>query len=112
MKTIEKTTRDGDIQIFEIITSRKELKSFLRDLFFDSIYSEYKTGIWEDGDSSVDFYDKEGSYYGYREGDQVKRPNVANITKLVSVNSGSTVIYGDIEIIYNEHYGDWETDLD
>lgn len=71
MKTIEKTTRDGDTQIFEVIESRKELQSFLRDLFWDSLYSQYKTGIWEDGDTSVDFYDKDGNYTGYREGDQV-----------------------------------------
>jgi hypothetical protein len=112
MKTIEKTTKDGDIQIFEIIETKKELKQWIRDTFWDSLYSEYKTGIWEDGDSSVSFYNKDGKYHGYFEGDTVKRFNVANIEKLVSINSATTVIYGDVDIIYNEHYGDWETNLD
>ena len=111
MKTIEKTTEDGNIQIFEVIESRKELRKWIRDTFWDSIYSEYKTGIWEDNDSSVSVYDKDGKYYGFSYGDTVKKFNVSNIVKLVSVNSMTTVIYGDVPIVYNEKYGDWEEDF-
>lgn len=112
MEIIEKVTRDGDTQIFEIITSKKELRGWVRDMFWDSLYSMFKTGIWEDCDSSVNIYDKDGRYHGYYEGDEVKRFNIANIERMVSVNSYSTVIYGNVQIIYNEHYGDWETDFD
>jgi len=112
MKTIEKINQYGDIQIFEIITSKKELHSWIRDTFWDSLYSQNKTGIWEDSDSSVNFYDKDGNYQGFFEGDVVKRFNVNNIKKLVSNNAATTVIYGDVPIVYNEEYGDWEVAFD
>ena len=112
MKVIEKITRDGDTQIFEIITSKKELREWLKMILCDSLYSQYKTGVWEDEDSSLSFYDKTGKYHGYYAGDSVKRFNVSNIKKLVNNNSGSTVIYGKVPIVYNEHYGDWEIVFD
>lgn len=111
MKTIEKTTRDGDIQIFEIITSRNELRSWFHTNLSDSLYSEYATGIWEDEDSSVDWCDRDGNYWGTELGGEVKRPNLDFITKMVSNNCSTTVIYGDVEIIYNEYHGDWETNF-
>jgi len=112
MRIEERTTRDGDTQIFEIIENRRELRDWIRTTFCDSLYSEYRTGIWEDADSSVYFYDKDGRFHGFNEGDEVRRFNVANIARMVSCNSATTVIYGDVRILQNEHYGDWETDLD
>ena len=112
MKTIYKITSDGDTQIFEIITSRKELREWMRSTFWDSLYSQYKTGTWDNEDETVDWIDKDGNYWGTELGDTVKRPNIANIKKMISSNDSTTVIYGDINIIYNERYGDWETDWD
>jgi hypothetical protein len=113
MKTIEKITRDGDIQIFEIIESRKELAKHLRNILFENIYSEYADNkIFNDGDTTIGYYDKEGNFYWISEGEEVKRPNISKIEKYLEHNAGTTVIYGDIEITYNEHYGDWETNLD
>lgn len=114
MKTIEKITRDGDIQCFEIITSRKELASFMRDTLWDSVYSEYADNhrIYFDDDTNTYYYDKEGRFFSISAGDTVKRPNIAKIEKLLQHNPGSTVIYGNVPIIYNERYGDWEADFD
>ena len=112
MKVIEKTTSDGDIQIFEIIESRKELRGWIRDAFWDSLYSQYRTGIWEDGDSNVVFYDKDGKCHCFYEGDAVKRFNISNIDRLISGNDSTVVLYGNYTLEYNEHYGDWNAYID
>jgi hypothetical protein len=112
MKTIEKLTRDGDTQIFEIIESRKELASWLRDSLWDNLYSQFKEPVFYDPDTTIAYYDKTDKFYWIAEGEAVKRPNVANISKLVSTNGSTVVIYGNVSILYNEHYGDWETALD
>ncbi|TCL35670.1 hypothetical protein EV210_111136 [Anaerospora hongkongensis] len=112
MKIIEKITRDGDTQIFEIIESRKELSSWLRDALWDNLYSQFKEPVFYDPDTTIAYYDRADKFHWVAEGETVKRPNVANISKLVSTNGGSTVVYGDVPIIYNDHYGDWETALD
>lgn len=115
MKVVEKITRDGDTQIFEIIESRKELASWLRDELWESVYSGYAAdegNTHKDGDTTISYYNKDGSFVFISEGDKVKRPNVSQIAKLIESNSGTTVIYGNVPIVYNEHYGDWETDFD
>ena len=112
MKTLEKTTRDGDTQIFEIIENREELKSEIKSIFWDSLYSEYKTGVWADEDTSIVIVYKDGSIFGYSQGDEVKRLNISSVAKLAYINPSSTVIYGDVKILQNERYGDWETELD
>lgn len=112
METVEKITRDGDTQIFEIITSKKELREWIRLTFWDCLYSEYKTGIWEYDDDYVVFYDIYGKCHSFFTGDEVKRFNIANIDKMVSGNDSTTVIYGNVPIVYNEHYGDWDVDFD
>ena len=108
MKTIEKTTKDGDVMFFEIIESRKELASWFRDQLWDALYSQYRTGTWDDEDSSIDWMDKDGTWRGTEYGEKPDRPNIANIAKVYSMNSGSVVIYGKYNIIQNERYGDWE----
>jgi hypothetical protein len=108
MKTIKKYTDDGDIQFFEIIESKKELASFLRDALWESLYSQYATGIYDDEDMSTWWIYKDGSVQGAVTGERLRRPNVRNIVKLYQCNPSTTVLYGDIPIKYNEHYGDWE----
>ena len=110
MKTIEKITREGDTMIFEIIESRKELAGWMRDQLFDAVYSEYRTGTWNDDDSSIDCQYKDGTFWGTDFGDSVKKPNISNIVKMISNNCSTTVIYGDIKIVQNEKYGDWEVE--
>jgi len=113
MKVIEKLTSDGDTQIFEILTSKKELKEWLRGTLCDSVYSKYyKDPIFNDPDTTIAYYDKDGSFHWIAEGEKVKRPNISKIAKFIESNSGTTVIYGDVPIIYNEHYGDWEVDFE
>lgn len=117
MKTIEKLTTDGDTQIFEIITSRKELSEFFHDLLHEYIYSEYAKDwhpdrVFEDPDTTICYYNKDNQYTWISEGETVNRPNVANITKLLSTNGCTTVIYGDVPIVFNESYGDWEVNFD
>ena len=117
MKTIEKLNADGDTQIFEIITSRKELADFFYNVLHEYIYSEYAKdwhpdAIFEDADTTICYYNKDGKYTWISEGDKVLRPNVANISKFLSTNGSTTVIYGDVPIVYNEHYGDWEVNFD
>lgn len=115
MKAIEKTNSYGDTQIFEILESRKELASYLRDAMWESVYSSYAAdegNLHRDGDTTIAYYNKDGSFVFVSEGDKVKRPNVANIVKLVESNSATTVIYGNVPIVYNEHYGDWEINFD
>lgn len=109
MKTIQKFTDDGYQQIFEIIESKKELHSWIRDHFWDSLYSEYKTNIYDDEDSSCCFWNKNGDCTCFFHGDKVKKFNISKITKLISTNSSTTVIYGNVSIIKNEKYGDYET---
>jgi hypothetical protein len=117
MKTIEKVTRDGDTQIFEIITSRRELAEFLRNTLHEYIYSEYAKDwhpdrIFKDCDTTICYYDKDGKYKWISEGEKVNRPNIANIEKMMSTNGSTIVIYGNVPIIFNDHYGDWEVDFD
>ena len=81
MKTIKKITRDGDIQYFDIIESRKELKSWVKTLFYDSKYCDSPSGIWEDEDA------------------------------FVYSNCSSEMVYGNVPIVYSEDYGDWRTEL-
>lgn len=112
MKTIEKITRDGDAQTFEIITSKKELAKWLKSALCDSIYGQYANNMHQDGDSTMYYYNKDGNFFSITEGATVKRPNVAKIEKLIQNNDSTTVIYGYAPIVYNEHYGDWEVDFD
>jgi hypothetical protein len=115
MKTVEKITRDGDIQTFEIITSRKELASFMHDTLWESYYSSYakdEGNIHTDADTSTFYYDKDGNFFSITEGDKVKKPNISKIEKLLQHNGCTTVIYGNAPIVFNEHYGDWEVDFD
>lgn len=117
MKTIEKIARDGDTQIFEIITSRKELAEFLHNELHEYIYSEYAKDwhpdrVFDNPDTTICFYNKDGKFTWISEGETVNRPNLANIKKLLSTNGSTTVIYGDVPIIFNENYGDWEVDFD
>jgi hypothetical protein len=116
MKTIEKITTDGDVQFFEIITSRKELNEFLHDHLNEYIYSEYAKEwhpdkVFKDEDTTICYYDKAGKFACISAGEKVNRPNVSKIEKLLSTNGSTTVIYGDVSISFNERYGDWEVDF-
>lgn len=111
MKTIEKVTRDGDIQYFDIIESRKELKSWVKTLFYDSKYCDSPSGIWEDEDAAVNYYDKSGNYHGFYPGDEIKGLRISQIDRFVYSNCSSEMIYGNVPIVYSEDYGDWRTEL-
>jgi hypothetical protein len=97
MKKIEKDNG----QIFEIIESKKELKSFLIDTLspFDK--------IWNDDDSSLSFYDVDGNCHSFAMGDKLEKINTSKIESLIEINDSTIVIYGNVEIVYNEHYEDW-----
>jgi ATP-dependent protease HslVU (ClpYQ) peptidase subunit len=117
MKVIEKITRDGDTQIFEVITSRKELAEFFRNELHEYIYSEYAKDwhpdrVFEDENTTVCYYNKDGKFVWISEGETVSRPNIANIEKMMSTNGSTIVIYGNAPVVYNEHYGDWEVKFD
>jgi hypothetical protein len=107
MEIIEKTTKDGDIQYFEILKSRKELSEWLHDNLFEA----YQSGIFNDEDSSIVYYTKDSSCHIIEFGDKIKHLNAANIAKFVHYGPNSTTIYGNIPIIQNAHYGDWEVDI-
>ena len=112
MKNIEKITRDGDIQQFDIIENRKELRSWVRDIFWDSKYSEDATGVFEDEDSVVHYYDKSGNYHGFSAGDAIKGLRISQISRFVWCNSCSEMVYGNVPIVYNEEAGYWEAVID
>jgi hypothetical protein len=105
VKVVRKKTRDGDEQIFEILQSRKDLAQWLREM-------DVKSGNkWYDEDTSISFYDTSGKFYHIEEGGVIPRFNVAKIRKLLSVGDATTVIYGKVSIVFNEKYGDWETEF-
>ena len=111
MKTIEKVTREGNIQYFDIIESRKELRSWVKTLFYDSKYCDSPSGIWEDEDAAVNYYDKSGNYHGFYSGDEVKGLRISQIDRFVYSNCSTEAIYGNVPIIFNEELGFWQPDL-
>jgi hypothetical protein len=116
IKVIEKINKDGDTQTFEIITSRKELADFLHTQLHEWIYSEYAKdwhpdSIFDDTDTTICYYDKNNKFTWISEGETVKRPNISNITKLLSTNGSGTIIYGDIDIVYDEKDDYWRAEI-
>jgi len=109
MKTIEKETKYGCNLIFEIIANKKELREWMKWALMDGLSSKGKDGTWEDEDSSIWWMDKDGEWDGTEIGCPVKRPNISNIKKMISSNPSTTVIYGDIEIFYDEEHDEWLT---
>lgn len=105
MKQIEKITRDGDIQYFEVLTSRKELAERLNDNWW-----AINDNQWTDEDTAIHWYLKDGTYGCLMEGWPVpKKPAIAQIAQYIESNAATTAIYGKgLSIMQNEHYGDWE----
>lgn len=113
MKMIEKTTRDGDIQYFEIIETKAEIHEFLKDLLSDSLHKDWGTHEFEDEDGFIYFYNKDGSSTYLSHGDEVKKmPDVYQMTKFMSGNGYTITVYGNCPIIYNEEDGYWDVDFD
>lgn len=105
MKIIEKITNDGNVQYFEIIESRKELKSWF------NLFDWSEKGTWFDDDTSISFQFKNGGYVHFFYGDKKQRINFANVSKMVCHGANSTSIYGNVEILKNDHYGDFEVNF-
>lgn len=105
MNVIEKTTEDGNVQYFEIISSKKELKSWF------GLFDWSNDGTWYDDDTSVSFEMKDGSHINFFYGDKKRKINFANVSKMVCNGPNSTTIYGNIEIEYNLKYGDYEVTI-
>jgi hypothetical protein len=106
MKKIEKTTTDNDTMTFEVIETKTELKSFLKDLlcYFDD------NGLWIDEDNSLSFYDLDGNCHWFGLGEKFEKLNVysSKIVSMIEINDNTTIVYGDVEIVQNEKYGDWQ----
>jgi hypothetical protein len=101
MKKIE--TDNG--QIFEIIETKTELKSWIKD-----IVDPFNTGKWDYEDSGLSFYDKSGDCHAFITGDKLGKIKSSDIVSLIENNDMTTVIYGNVEIVYNDHYEDWEAE--
>jgi hypothetical protein len=109
MKTIEKITRDGDIQYFEKLTN-KDLSWLLKCLFSENVDED---GLFNDEDSSAEWYLKDGSYgclcFGW---ESPKKPAIDKIERFVYNNPATTAYRGKgIAIVQNEKYGDWEIEI-
>jgi hypothetical protein len=109
MKTIEKTTSDGDKQIFEVIENRKELNSFLKNRLSDADYKS--NGTWCDEDSSICLVMKDSKEISFHIGDKITSYNKANICSMIEANTATFTIYGDVQIIQDENYGDWRAEF-
>lgn len=108
MKQIEKITRDGDTQYFEIIESRKELQEYFNGYWWNVESGDTE---WFDEDTAIHWYMKDGSYGCLMDTEPLpnKKPCVQNMIKYIESNAATTVIYGKgLEIVQNERYGDWE----
>jgi hypothetical protein len=98
MTTIEK--ENG--QIFEVYTNRLEFVSMIKDI---------KDDIWDDEDSSLYLVYADGSTIYATKGEEKKRINTTGIVKGIYSNPSTDAIY-NCNIIYNERYEDYETDID
>jgi len=91
-------------QIFEVYKSRKEFAELVKDLQWS------ENGIWEDEDSSLTLTYKDGTEVSYMLGDKKKPLRLAEVVK-GCLDCGSMSIY-NMEIIYNEHYEDYDVKED
>ncbi len=105
MKQIEKITADGDTQYFERLQNRKELAWNL-----SCNWDNVENGEYIDEDTAVHWYLKDGTYGCLMTDFPVpKKPAVRNIAQYVESNAASRIFYGKrLNIVQNEHYGDWE----
>jgi len=100
MKLIEK--ENG--QIFEVYKSRKEFTDIIRDIQWSN------NGIWEDEDASLTLTYKDGTQANYQLGDKKKPLRLNDVIK-GNYSNCSQAIY-NCEIVYNEHYEDYEVKED
>lgn len=89
MKTVE--TKGG--MIFEVITSRKEILSYIMDNYIDN-----KDFI--DDDFALFIRYKDGSYYYLGGADEEGKFRKTGIETVIESNPGTTVLYGNFRI-YN-----------
>ena len=99
MKLIEKETN----QTFEVYTSRKEFSEMVKML----AWGTRNSGIWEDEDNWLELIYKDGTHVLYTAGDTMKPLRLHDVAK-------GRDSYGsyNCEIVYNEHYEDWEVKID
>ncbi len=90
-----KTIRTANGQIFEILTSRKELGNYINDIadkrYVNSTDDCVYYWLTKDGLSHWDGI-----------------PNISQISIFVEDNGTTKVLYGKINIVYNEHYDDYD----
>ena len=96
MKVIEKPNG----QIFEIY-NKKEFGELVRDLWADN------GDIWQDEDSTLYLQYSDGTEIIYMTGDKKQPLKLHKLVKGINSNSATIAIY-KAEIIYNEHYEDYE----
>lgn len=99
MKQIEKNS-DGVTLHFGIWTGRKEMADEIRFMFGQC------DKFWDDEDSMVHIWMKNGEYIGIGEGDKIPRLNFSNVEKASYSNCSGECFYGDFEIVQNDN-GSW-----
>lgn len=100
MKIIEKDS-EGVTLYFGIWTSHKEMRDEIRFMF-----RQCENRIWDDEDSIIHIWLKNGEYIGIGEGDKIPRINMSNIKKASYSNCSDECFYGSFEIVQNDN-GSW-----
>jgi len=101
-KTLKLVNDNGDEQYFTKLTSRASLKAYLKIMRGSS-------GTWTDDDSSLYVEYVDGTHLCINEvGEKHPRINSARVKLMVWEDSACTVFFGDVEVIHNEKYGDYE----
>lgn len=114
IKQIETTAPDGTLQHFEVITSKADLRKWLKDYWDNALWcNAHHEGIQE-SDALPEVWDDDaiawrmhGKEYAYGEGEILpRRPNANNIDQLVSTNGYSTTIY-NVDIVFDSDVDYW-----
>jgi hypothetical protein len=101
-----KTINKENGQIFEIIQSRKEAATLAKDIIADTVCN----GEWLDEDSSLYIKYKDGSEASLVYGFPVPRLKISGIAAMHWNNAVTDCFYNG-KIAYNEHYEDYEVEL-
>lgn len=107
MKQLVKQNREGGEAYFDVVTSRKELRSELAAVLpYTDCYNG--DGIWADDDMMLAWVDTDGVEHAVSTGDEIPKINVRKVSQLILTNCTSATVYGPVVIEQNEKYGDWD----